>query len=63
VKILWWDRHGFWLAYKRLERARFPSPAALGAGGVAASELVLWLEGVDLLRTRGFARVSASRVA
>ncbi|PHV13195.1 IS66 family insertion sequence element accessory protein TnpB, partial [Chitinimonas sp. BJB300] len=22
VKLLWFDRHGFWMAYKRLERGR-----------------------------------------
>ena len=28
IKILWWDRNGFWMFYKRLEqgRLRFPSP-------------------------------------
>ena len=63
VKILWWDRHGFWLAYKRLERGRFPRPEVLASRAVSASELALWLEGIDLTRTRRLAHVNASRVS
>jgi transposase len=63
VKILWWDRHGFWLAYKRLERGRFPRAEVLAARTVSVSELAMWLEGVDLSRTRRLAPVHASRVS
>jgi transposase len=63
VKILWWDRHGFWLAYKRLERGRFPAPEALAAGALSSAELMLWLEGVDLSRTRRLRAVQVARVA
>lgn len=62
VKILYWDRHGFALWYKRLERGRFAPVSALAEHGVALPELSLWLEGVDLIRTRRFARVEATRV-
>ena len=62
VKILYWDRHGFALWYKRLERGRYAPLATLAENGVSAAELSLWLEGVDLARTRRFARVEASRV-
>lgn len=63
VKILWWDRHGFWLAYKRLERGRFPRPEVFASRALSVAELCMWLEGVDLARTRRLAYVSASRVA
>nr|WP_248280622.1 IS66 family insertion sequence element accessory protein TnpB [Aromatoleum aromaticum] len=52
VKLLVWDRHGFWVLYKRLERGRFADPARLAAGALAMSELVAWLEGIDLARAR-----------
>jgi transposase len=62
AKLLVWDRHGFWVLYKRLERGRFTDPARLAAGGIAMSELVAWLEGIDLSRTRRLQAVEASAV-
>lgn len=59
VKLLWYDRHGFWLAYKRLERGRFRWPAVGGA--IALTDLTLLLEGVDLSAPR-FRRVAVERV-
>jgi transposase len=63
VKLLWWDRHGFWLAYKRLERGRFPRPDELARRGLSASELAAFLEGIDLTRTRRLASVPARRIS
>lgn len=51
IKVLWYDRGGFALLYKRLERGRFAFPkAARGAKRVEidAGELALILEGIDL---------------
>jgi len=45
VKLLWWDRTGFWLGYKRLERGRFIVPRHRQLSRV---DLMLILEGVDL---------------
>lgn len=63
AKLLVWDRHGFWVLYKRLERGRFSDPARLGGGGIAMSELVAWLEGIDLSRVRRLKALEASVVA
>lgn len=59
VKLLWWDRHGFWLAYKRLEKGRFntfPKAAEL-----SWPDLMLLLEGVDLT-TKRLAKVACERL-
>jgi transposase len=63
AKLLVWDRHGFWLLYKRLERGRFSDPARLAAGGIAMSELVAWLDGIDLSRAKRLEAVDVSVVA
>lgn len=63
VKLLWWDRHGFFLLYKRLERGRFPSASELARGALSMAELMAFLEGIDLSRARRLPRVNATRVA
>jgi transposase len=53
VKILYWDRGGYVLWYKRLEAGRLHLPAATGNRvELEASELALLLEGIDLSGAR-----------
>lgn len=59
VKLLWWDRHGFWVAYKRLERGRFRGAVP---ERLSVVELSLLLEGVDL-SVRRFRDVRARRTS
>lgn len=59
IKLLWYDRNGFWLAYKRLERGRFRWPVS--GGVIDLGQLQLLLEGVDLKVPR-FKRVVVERV-
>ena len=51
VKLLVWDRNGFWLFYKRLERGTFER---LDGGGpqieIDRAKLTMILEGIDLKR-------------
>jgi transposase len=50
VKILTWERGGFVLWYKRLEKGRFRLPKALPDGGSVSldwGQLSLLLEGID----------------
>ncbi len=50
IKLLVWDRNGFWLLYKRLEQGRFQELFSAGKEGLTISyeTLVMLLEGVDL---------------
>ncbi len=52
VKILWYDRGGFAMYCKRLERGTFRFPQSIGKGharvAIDAGELSLILEGIDL---------------
>lgn len=54
IKILLWDRSGFCLWYKRLEKGtfRFPDESAQGGVEIEAAELALILEGIDLRQAR-----------
>lgn len=61
-KILFWDRSGFVLWYKRLERGTFRFPNAdAGYVEVEAAELSLLLEGIDLAGARQRPRVQLAR--
>jgi len=59
VKILGWDRNGFWLLQKRLENARFiwPREGAIVAS-LTVQQLHWLLEGIDLVAMRGHAAVA-----
>jgi len=49
VKLLYWERGGFWLLYKRLEQGSF---ATLDRAEITARDLFLLLEGIDVVRER-----------
>lgn len=62
VKILFWDRSGFCLYYKRLEEGAFRVPKHdTGTVSMTAVELALILEGIDLAGSRQQKRFSISR--
>ncbi len=55
VKILFWDRSGFWLLYKRLERGTFAWPEESDRGRrveMRARDFYALLEGLDLASAR-----------
>ncbi len=59
LKVLWWDRDGFALWYKRLEKGTFRFPAGDdGAAEVRSADLAMILEGIDLASVRRRPRYS-----
>ncbi len=56
VKVLWYDRTGFCMLYKRLDRGTFRIPEPLGPTDrrvqIDAIELAKILEGIDLPASR-----------
>jgi len=60
IKVLYWERAGFVLWYKRLEKERFPWPER-GEEGVlqmTGRELNWLLDGIDLFRVKPHAELS-----
>jgi transposase len=54
IKVLLWDRSGFWVLYKRLERGTFawPSERQVEPLEMRGVDLMLLLSGVDVGATR-----------
>jgi transposase len=48
LKVLYWDRNGFWLAMKRLEDGKFPWPSDSGeAREIDRGQILMLLRGID----------------
>lgn len=63
IKLLWWDRNGFWVFHKRLERERFRWPQTPSeVMELSSRELVWLLDGLDPLRLKGHAKLEYSTV-
>lgn len=53
VKVLWWDRNGFSIYYKRLEKGRFKFPKLNRTSiTLTQQELELLLDGIDITRLK-----------
>jgi len=53
IKLIWWDRNGFIIYYKRLEKGRFkfPKPNQISLE-LTELELKLLLDGIDFTRLK-----------
>jgi transposase len=65
VRILYWERNGFCLWTKRLEKARFHWPrSASGAVVTFTGQQLNWLlDGIDVMRIRPHERLHYRRVS
>jgi transposase len=51
IKAIWWERNGFWISQKRLEREKFPWPDREEAVRELSSEqLTMLLAGIDFFK-------------
>jgi transposase len=51
LKAVYWDRNGFWLNQKRLEKDKFPWPQAIEAAQeLSREELLMLLDGIDFFK-------------
>ncbi|MEI6180928.1 MAG: IS66 family insertion sequence element accessory protein TnpB [Chloroflexales bacterium] len=64
IKILGWNRNGFWLLHKRLESERFVWPRETSPVIELTVQQLHWmLEGIDLAAMRGHEIIHYKRVA
>jgi len=51
LKALWWDRNGFWLSQKRLEKEKYPWPLTSDdVRELSGEELSMLLRGIDFFK-------------
>lgn len=61
IKMLWWDRNGFWLCYRRLEQGRLKFPSISDKAMELTSDQLNWLlSGLDLSKQKLRPEVKAS---
>lgn len=61
LKILFWDKNGFWLYYRRLERGRFKWPTVRDGSKtvhITERELSWLLDGLDITQPRAHKSVN-----
>jgi len=63
VKILGWDRNGFWLLLKRLEKDRFIWPSEETVPVLSIEQLHWLLEGIDIATVQRHPNRVYTRVA
>lgn len=63
VKLLGWDRNGFWLLLKRLEKDRFIWPSEEAVPALSIEQLHWLLEGIDIATVQRHPSRMYARVA
>ena len=54
LKMLYWDKNGFTLLYKRLEKERFKIPNLLSVRSITHDQLRWLFDGLDINEITGF---------
>ena len=63
IKLLWYDRNGFWLCYKRLEKGRLKFPRVDDSVMELTRDQLSWLlSGLDFTQQNGLPSVHASHI-
>ena len=61
IKLLWYDRNGFWLCYKRLEKGRLKIPKHVGEALELSRDQLSWLlSGLDFTQQATLPEIKAS---
>jgi transposase len=61
IKLLWWDRSGFWLCYKRLEQGRLKFPEKSDIVMLLTADQFSWLlSGLDFAKHELLPEVKAT---
>jgi|SRR5436190_20199998 transposase len=61
IKMLWWDRNGFWLFYKRMEKGRLVFPKSDETAMALTRDQLSWLlSGLNCLNHTSLPVVKAS---
>jgi transposase len=61
IKLVVWDRNGFWLLYKRLEKGTFPfAVSGEGRMEIEQGQLAMILEGIEWKHARKSSRFAST---
>jgi transposase len=61
IKLLWWDRNGFWLCYKRIEKGRLKFPGINDKAMLLTPDQLTWLlSGLDFTKHELLPEVKAT---
>jgi transposase len=61
IKMLWWERNGFWLFYKRIEKGRLQYPAKIDRAIELSRDQLSWLlSGLDFTKYSVLPEVKAT---
>lgn len=62
LKMLWWDRNGFWLCYKRLEKGKLKFPEIVDQALELTRDQCSWLlSGLDCMQQVLLPEVTATK--